>query len=57
MFDKIRKSMVRHRVLEEISRLDRHLREDIGLGDVGGNPERHDPVLLMTRGPFERYSR
>ncbi len=53
MFDGIRKSMVRCRVLEQVARLDSHLREDIGMGHLQA---RHEPVLLMTRGPFERYT-
>ena len=53
MFDRIRKSMVRFRALEQVVRLDRHLREDIGMGHLHA---RHEPVLLMTRGPFERYT-
>ena len=54
MFDRIRKSLVRRRTIDEIRRLDHHLLRDIGLDGQAGTPDR---VLLMTRGPFDRYTR
>ncbi len=53
MFDRIRKRMIRKRVLEQVSGLDLHLRDDIGMGHLG---RRQEPVLLMARGPFSRYT-
>ena len=54
MFDCIRKSIARRRTIDEIRRLDHHLLRDIGLDDHAAKPDR---VLLMTRGPFDRYTR
>ncbi len=54
MFDRFRKSLVRRRTFDEIRRLGPHLLRDIGLDSHAATPER---VLLMTRGPFDRYTR
>ncbi len=54
MFDAIRKSIIRRRVIDEIRRLDRHLLQDIGFDDYAAKPER---ILLLARGPFDRDTR
>lgn len=54
MFDRIRKSFVRRRTIDKIGRLDPHLLRDIGVDNHAGTLDR---VLLMTRGPFDRYTR
>ena len=54
MFNAIRKSIVRRRVIDEIRRLDPHLLQDIGFAD---HVAKHEPVVLMTRGPFDRDTR
>ncbi len=54
MFDRIRKSLMHRRTIDEIRRLDHHLLRDIGLDVHADTPDR---VLLMTRGPFDRYTR
>ncbi len=54
MFDRIRKSLARRRAIDETVRLDPHLLRDIGLDGHAGSPDR---VLVMTRGPFDRYTR
>ena len=54
MFDTLRKSITRRLSLEQVARLDRHLRDDIGFGHLA-DPDRGDPILILTRGPFERY--
>ncbi len=53
MFDRLRKSIARGRSLEQVARLDRHLRDDIGFGHLAG-ADRREPILVLTRGPFER---
>ncbi len=53
MFDRLRKSLVRRRTIDEIRRLDHHLLRDIGLD---GHVDPPDRILLMTRGPFDRYA-
>ena len=55
MFEALRNKLACKRPLEQVSRLDRNLREDIGMGHVD-NPAGRDPILMLTRGPFDRYS-
>lgn len=55
MFDKLRRSIIRRRSLEEVARLDRRLRDDVGYGHLAG-ADRRDRVLMLTRGPFDRYT-
>ncbi|MBC6439813.1 MAG: hypothetical protein GDA49_05255 [Rhodospirillales bacterium] len=53
MFDAICKNLTTRQSLRRIARLDRHLKHDIGLGHIA-DPDRHEPLLMPTRGPFER---
>ena len=53
MLEKLWFDIARRHALREVSRLDDHLRRDIGFptGDDTG----HCRVLLRPQGPFERY--
>ena len=55
MFEKLRFEMARRHALREVSRLDDHLRRDIGFPacDEAGTRRR---VLLRPQGPFERHN-
>ena len=55
MLDNLRTAIRRRCSLQQVARLDPRLRDDIGMGHVGGTPDR-DRILLLARGPFERYS-
>ncbi len=56
MLEKLRFEIARRHALREVSRLDDHLRRDIGFParDEAGAPRRR--VLLRPQGPFERYN-
>ena len=57
MFDFMRNRRNRRAALQQVATLDRHMRRDIGLIEHDeANPDR-DPVLLLSRGPFQRYPR
>jgi len=55
MLEKIRQTITHRRSLKQVARLDGHLKDDIGLGCID-DPALREPILMLTRGPFDRYS-
>ncbi len=57
MFDFIRIRRNRRAALQQVASLDSHMRRDIGLVEHDEAKPDRDPVLLLSRGPFQRYPR
>ena len=43
--------------LQQVAGLDSHMKRDIGMNEIEGADIHSDPILLLSRGPFERYAR
>ena len=55
MLERLRHELRRRRNVQEVRRLDGHLRRDIGLPAEPTAAGSLDRVLMLQRGPFERY--
>jgi hypothetical protein len=57
MFDFLRSQKNHRRTLQQVANLDSHMKRDIGITEIEGADIHRDPILLLSRGPFERYAR
>jgi len=57
MFDFLRIQKTHRQALQQVAGLDSHMKRDIGMNEIEGADIHSDPILLLSRGPFERYAR
>ena len=57
MFDFLRIQKNHRQALQQVANLDSHMKRDIGMNEIEGADIHSDPILLLSRGPFERYAR
>jgi hypothetical protein len=57
MFDFLRIQTNHRRALQQVADLDSRMKRDIGMSEFESVDIHPDPVLLLSRGPFERYAR